>query len=334
MVDAVDYKGMTAGEFHTSVGMDGAKWTDAFRQHFPQVFEAMEKEGFKDFEGTMLGWFCNAIMAGYDKARAKYDPAEKAMREKFGLPDPEIVEGKIGEMRGMAIMPARHAEDLKDGTHMMSDYKISPELDMLLKKAVERVNAMTPEERSEMFLQQKISWVYGEIGIENPNSTITREEVERMVRDQHQGLASVEVDNAIEDIVDVKTDLVDALPDFGNFGSAEIGEIAPPCTIDYTTDINDPDARILSVQTHRVPAVGEIQTFFNEVENVSEMSEDMHARLNKAAGRLYEVIAVITVNVVYAAKAAETTYKVLLEDVTDEYASINEVTEPAEEPTV
>lgn len=36
-------------------GVDAAKWTDAFLQHFP--------EGTNDW-GTMLGWFANAIEQG------------------------------------------------------------------------------------------------------------------------------------------------------------------------------------------------------------------------------------------------------------------------------
>ena len=329
MVEKVDYKGMTAGEFHTSVGMDGAKWTEAFKQHFPQVFEHMEADGHTDFQGTMLGWFCNAIMAGYDKARAKYSLDEKAMREKFGLPDPEINEGQIGLVEGMRIVPASHAEDLKDGTRLtLSEFNINPELDELLRKAAERVKKMTPEERAEMFRQQKISWVYGEIGIENPDSTITREDVARMIDEQHIGRVAPEVDNAIEDIVDAKVD--DHRPlDFESC-VGEIGEFTPPLTIHYTTDLNDPNGIIIGMMTHRVPVVGELQTFYNEVENVSEMSDERHARLNEAAGRLYEVVAVVTTNVVYETDKAEVIYKVLLEDVTDEYASSKET--ESEEP--
>lgn len=53
-----DYRKMDAGEFSTALGMDGKKWADAFCQYNNCADHAM-----------MLGWFCNAIMAGYDTAR-------------------------------------------------------------------------------------------------------------------------------------------------------------------------------------------------------------------------------------------------------------------------
>jgi hypothetical protein len=44
------------------MGMDGAKWTAAFMK--------LHSDKLPD-EGNMLGWFCNAIMAGYDTAANK-----------------------------------------------------------------------------------------------------------------------------------------------------------------------------------------------------------------------------------------------------------------------
>lgn len=55
-----DYTNMSAGEMHTALSdADGMKWTEAFRQINPECNVS---------DDIMLGWFCNAIMAGYDKA--------------------------------------------------------------------------------------------------------------------------------------------------------------------------------------------------------------------------------------------------------------------------
>jgi ABC-type antimicrobial peptide transport system ATPase subunit len=54
-----DYTAMKTDEFIAAVGMSGEKWNDAYWQIWP--------EGCADRE-TMFGWFCNAIMAGYDSA--------------------------------------------------------------------------------------------------------------------------------------------------------------------------------------------------------------------------------------------------------------------------
>jgi hypothetical protein len=58
----LDYTAMTPGELHTALGMDGEKWTAAWFQHVAQ------NPDIATDEGAMLGWFCNAIMAGYDHA--------------------------------------------------------------------------------------------------------------------------------------------------------------------------------------------------------------------------------------------------------------------------
>ena len=55
----VDYKAMSAGEMLLAVGTDGQKWTEAFRQINPDC---------NVDDAAMLGWFCNAIMAGHDAA--------------------------------------------------------------------------------------------------------------------------------------------------------------------------------------------------------------------------------------------------------------------------
>ncbi len=55
-------KGETAGEMLDRLGMDGAKWAAEFRTTALRL-------GYSDMdEGWLIGWFCNAIMAGYDRA--------------------------------------------------------------------------------------------------------------------------------------------------------------------------------------------------------------------------------------------------------------------------
>ena len=48
---------MSDGDLLGALGIDGEKWTEAFRQ-------INQSTNIPD--DVMLGWFCNAIMAGYD----------------------------------------------------------------------------------------------------------------------------------------------------------------------------------------------------------------------------------------------------------------------------
>lgn len=81
----INYKSLDDGEFLKAVGMDGKKWTEAFLQLHP--------EGSAD-HGLLLGWFCNAIMAGYDAATHKQSKELQQLRaERAGLL--EWVEGEI-----------------------------------------------------------------------------------------------------------------------------------------------------------------------------------------------------------------------------------------------
>lgn len=64
----IDYRKMTAPQMMSVVGMDASKWSEAYCQHFPDADE-----------GTILGWFANAIMAGYDHG------AKKACQDKDAL---------------------------------------------------------------------------------------------------------------------------------------------------------------------------------------------------------------------------------------------------------
>lgn len=45
----------------------------------------------------------------------------------------------------------------------------NPELEHLLRRSAEIVVRMTPAQRAEMVLRQRISWVHGEMGIEHPD---------------------------------------------------------------------------------------------------------------------------------------------------------------------
>jgi hypothetical protein len=54
-----DYTKMSSGELTYALGADGRKWAEAFQQYNPNTGV--------DF-GTLLGWFCGAVMAGVDHA--------------------------------------------------------------------------------------------------------------------------------------------------------------------------------------------------------------------------------------------------------------------------
>jgi len=57
--------------------------------------------------------------------------------------------------------------------------KPNPELDALVKAAVDRFNALSPAEQAAHRRAQRRSWVIGEMGIEHPE--MSREEIERLV---------------------------------------------------------------------------------------------------------------------------------------------------------
>lgn len=57
-------KGETASQMLDRLGMDGAKWAAEFRTTALRL-------GYSDMdEGWLIGWFCNAIMAGHDRAQS------------------------------------------------------------------------------------------------------------------------------------------------------------------------------------------------------------------------------------------------------------------------
>lgn len=47
--------------------MDAAVWAEEF------ISRVKENPDLATDEGAMIGWFANAIMAGYDEARRKYE---------------------------------------------------------------------------------------------------------------------------------------------------------------------------------------------------------------------------------------------------------------------
>lgn len=58
--DDQDWSAMTSAELLSSMGTDARKWARAF------MTISKDHPGLPSDEGTMLGWFANAIMAGWD----------------------------------------------------------------------------------------------------------------------------------------------------------------------------------------------------------------------------------------------------------------------------
>jgi acyl carrier protein len=81
--EKIDYAAMSPGEMHSAlsggaepIGGDGMKWVEAFMQMASvagPLGRAMraypDGDAQRELQGIMLGWFANAIMAGYDHAR-------------------------------------------------------------------------------------------------------------------------------------------------------------------------------------------------------------------------------------------------------------------------
>ena len=95
------------GAFLARVGMDGALWADGFRK-------MALKLGYSDMdEGWLIGWFCNAVMAGYDHAQRRFDPALATREEapaKAGEVDEDWIRGLISEAVVMAEDQEREDE--------------------------------------------------------------------------------------------------------------------------------------------------------------------------------------------------------------------------------
>lgn len=94
------------GDVHANCGMDGHKWTEAFLQIWP--------DGSNDF-GLMLGWFCNAIMAGYDEAQRRADStiAEWMTARGYATGHGDTLEDMLAELEGEA--QSRALQSVRDG---------------------------------------------------------------------------------------------------------------------------------------------------------------------------------------------------------------------------
>lgn len=55
----------TSAQFLDRLGMDGVKWA----REFKLTAEKLGHAGLD--EGWLIGWFCNAIMAGYDEGKRR-----------------------------------------------------------------------------------------------------------------------------------------------------------------------------------------------------------------------------------------------------------------------
>jgi hypothetical protein len=87
----------SAGEMLQRLGMDGVKWAAEFHATACRL-------GYSDMEiGWLNGWFCNAVMAGYDHARWKYEksapPAPEAPAERVEEGVSCLCCGHIGERK-------------------------------------------------------------------------------------------------------------------------------------------------------------------------------------------------------------------------------------------
>lgn len=69
-------------EVLSRLGIDGARWASEFQKVASRLGYA------KMDDGWILSWFCNAIMAGYDEARRRYDPILKS--QLLALRDAEL----------------------------------------------------------------------------------------------------------------------------------------------------------------------------------------------------------------------------------------------------
>lgn len=54
---------------------DAMVWATEFNKIYPMILK--DGEGVTDSKEVLLTWFANAIMAGYDHARRKYEPKNK-----------------------------------------------------------------------------------------------------------------------------------------------------------------------------------------------------------------------------------------------------------------
>lgn len=108
MEEAPDYKAMNAGDFLQAVGMDAEKWTEAYLQIWPS--------GNND-HATMIGWFANAIMAGYDRGDAMTPVSQWMMANGYATGHGETLADLLFELahHDLGRPVAYRVKDFADG---------------------------------------------------------------------------------------------------------------------------------------------------------------------------------------------------------------------------
>lgn len=135
-----NYAEMSNGEFLTALGMDGPKWTEAFMQ--------ICGKDLPD-EGNMLGWFCNAIMAGYDEAN------RKAVNNHYGLK--AEVERLRGLLQGVLSSPSKSI----DKDNMEFDYRLNCyQIDQIREALNTQQRGDGKIERNDELMESAHQWLY------------------------------------------------------------------------------------------------------------------------------------------------------------------------------
>lgn len=90
------------------------------------------------------------------------------------------------------------------GTKLVNDGKI----DALVKKAMAAFDALSPEEQRAHRREQAVSWVFGEMKLENEDSPVTREEIADLYdrvrpvrRHEHGGAFHVQVSKELDEAI-------------------------------------------------------------------------------------------------------------------------------------
>ena len=87
----------TDGALLQRLGMDGTLWAQEFRQIAITL-------GYSDMdEGWLIGWFANAIMAGYDEALRKAAKADNQQGDDTILDKLDTLVGEAYQLAGWAL---------------------------------------------------------------------------------------------------------------------------------------------------------------------------------------------------------------------------------------
>lgn len=70
-------QGATSGELLSHMGTDAQLWAQEFRRIYRDV-TTVDADDAKLDEGWLIGWFANAIMAGWDQARWLFEDTSPA----------------------------------------------------------------------------------------------------------------------------------------------------------------------------------------------------------------------------------------------------------------